>query len=313
VTAAATLLYHRRIRLPRPAIGVFNGRDVVVLLVFITLLPLLYLAVPSLVLTGFLCLTFGSALSIGYQPVLGSRTSWLIIAGLLGADTAIATTSLHSEGGWQAYWAVNSLIVVLAAAAIANLYIQGGMRLRHVTWFAVGLAVYDPIFSMVIPITDKLAARFVAHPLDASIGYRLNGLSVNLGIGDLLVFSLFALAATREHGRRGAAAALTAIASFAALTPVLLPAFLHFGGTDGGFVIPAQAFFGPAAALTYLWLTRTTVTPQAEPNAGQARQLPRPRGQAAPVLSGENIDPEAGRGRTPASTGSRRALGGTRP
>ena len=150
-------------------------------------------------------------------------------------------------------------------------------------------------------------------PLDASIGYRLNGLSVNLGIGDLLVFRQFALAATREHGRRGGAAALTAIASFGALTPVLLPAVLHFGGTDGGFVIPAQAFFGPAAALAYLWLTRTTVTPQAELVAGQASRLPRPRGQAAPVTSGDGIDPGAGGGRTPASTGSRTAFGGTRP
>ena len=117
-------------------------------------------------------------------------------------------------------------------------------------------------------------ARFVADSLDASIGDRLNGLSVNLGIGDLLVFRLFALAATREHGRRGGAAALTAIASFGALTPVLLPAVLHFGGTDGGFVIPAQAFFGPAAALAYLWLARTTVTPHAELVAGQTSRLP---------------------------------------
>lgn len=89
------------------------------------------------------------------------------------------------------------------------------------------------------------------------------------------MFSLYALAQTREHGRRAAAAAaLTAIASFGALTPVLLPAVLPFGGTDGGFVIPAQAFFGPAAALAYLWLTRTTVTPHAELVAGQTSRLP---------------------------------------
>ena len=88
------------------------------------------------------------------------------------------------------------------------------------------------------------------------------------------MFSLYALAQTREHSRRGAAAALTAIASFGALTPVLLPAVLHFGGTDGGFVIPAQAFFGPAAALAYLWLARTTVTPHAELVAGQTSRLP---------------------------------------
>jgi len=47
--------------------------------------------------------------------------------------------------------------MMLAVAAVSNLYIQGGMKLSHVAWFALGLAVYDPLFSFVFPITDQLA------------------------------------------------------------------------------------------------------------------------------------------------------------
>lgn len=95
--------------------------------------------------------------------------------------------------------------------------------------------------------TDFMAlGRPVLSRQDAPVGYRLDGLNVNLGVGDLLVFSLFAVAASKEHGRRGTVTAAAAITLFGALTPILLPAALAFGDTDGGFVIPAQAFFGPA-------------------------------------------------------------------
>jgi len=42
------------------------------------------------VLTGFLILTFTSALAIGYRPVMPRAALWLAIAGLLGADMALA-------------------------------------------------------------------------------------------------------------------------------------------------------------------------------------------------------------------------------
>jgi len=150
----AAIVFFRHIPLQRPAIGTFNGRDVVVLFVFIVTLPALYLAVPHAVLTGFLCLTFISALYIGYRPVVARSWLWLAIAGLLGADMALAAVMGNSVGLWQAYWLVNSGLVMLTAAAVSNLYIQGGMKLRHVAWFALGLAVYDPLFSFVFPITD---------------------------------------------------------------------------------------------------------------------------------------------------------------
>ncbi len=42
---------------------------------------------------------------------------------------------LGTISGWQLSWIENDIIVVLAAVAVVNLYVQGGMRLRHVAWF----------------------------------------------------------------------------------------------------------------------------------------------------------------------------------
>jgi hypothetical protein len=252
----AAVAFFRRIGLQRPAIGTFNGRDVVVLFVFIVTLPVLYLAVPHYLLAGFLCLTFTSALYIGYRPVVPRSWLWLAIAGLLGADMALAAVMGNRVSLWQAYWIVNSAIMMLAVAAVANLYIQGGMRLRHVAWFALGLAVYDPVFSFVFPITDQLANRFAGFALDPSMGFRFGPHIQNIGVGDLLVFTLFVLAAYRGYGRVGAWVAALAVVVVGGIVPVVLPSLVSGLNTEGGFVIPVQTFFGPAAFLIYLWLAR---------------------------------------------------------
>jgi len=250
----ATLTFFRHIELQRPAVGTFNGRDIVVLFLFIVTLPVLYLAVPHLMLTCFLCLTFGSALYIGYRPVLPRGWLCLGISALLGTDIALAAIMNQSVGLWQAYWIVNSGMVMLGVAAIANLYIQGGMRLRHVAWFALGLAVYDPLFSFVIPITDRLAARFDGFALDPSMGFRIGPHIQNIGVGDLLVFTLFVLAAYRGYGRRAAWVCAAGVVVVGGIMPIVVGSIGVGLNPGGGFVIPVQTFFGPVAFLLYLWL-----------------------------------------------------------
>ena len=252
----AALVFFQNITLQRPAIGTFNGRDVIVLFVFIVTLPILYLTVPHAVLTGFLILTFTSALAIGYRPVMPRAALWLAIAGLLGADMALAAVMGSSVGLWQAYWIVNSAVMMFGVAAVSNLYIQGGMKLSHVAWFALGLAVYDPLFSFVFPITDQLANRFVGFALDPSMGFRFGPHVQNIGVGDLLVFTLFVLAAYRGYGRRAAAISAAAVVVIGGIVPVTLPSLVSGLNTEGGFVIPVQTFFGPTAFLLYLWFRR---------------------------------------------------------
>jgi hypothetical protein len=256
-TTAVALVYFTRVRLERPAIGCFNGRDVLFLFGLIVTLPVLYLYVPSIVLTVFLVITFVSALSIGYRPVLPRAVLWPLIGALIAANILVARNLLGTTSGWQLYWALTSVAVLFAAVAVANLYVQGGMRLRHVAWFALGLAVYDPIFSFGIPLTARLADTFAGFPLDPSIGFRAGLNSANIGIGDLLVYCTFTVAAYKAYGRRGARLAFALVAVFGALAPSLAPLAISAVVRTNGVVVPAQLFFGPAAFIGYLILARS--------------------------------------------------------
>ena len=151
------LAYFRRVQLPRPPIGAFNARDLVVLACFIVTLPLLYLAIPADVLTAFLVITFLSALMIALRPLFPARRLWTAVPALLAANIVVTHGMEHTRGGVQLYWLLTSAVVLVAAVGISNLYVQGGLDLRHIAWFTVFLGVYDIVFTRVIPLTPELA------------------------------------------------------------------------------------------------------------------------------------------------------------
>jgi hypothetical protein len=291
-TTSAALFYFRKVRLERPAIGVFNGRDIVILFGFIVTLPVLYLFLPPMVLTLFLVITFVSALSIGYRPVLPSIVLWPAIGLLIGTNILVARNLLGTTRGWQLYWGLTSVVVLLAAVAVANLYVQGGMRLRHVAWFALGLAVYDPIFSFGVPLTAKLADAFAGFPLDPSIGFRAGLDSANIGIGDLLVYSAFTVAAYKAYGRRGARLSFGLVTVFGAIAPSLAPLVITAVVRGNvGVVVPAQLFFGPAAFVGYKILSRSG--PERSMRAWRAAAADERRGPVNRVGPGVALGSEA--------------------
>lgn len=258
-SAGCALLYFRHVRLERPAIGVFNGRDVGVLIFFILILPLIYLVLPPLAITAMLTLIFTGAMYLALRPLLRPRYLWPLVVLLLAGDIWIAWHYLDTVIGWQVYWGFTSIVMLLVSVGVANLYVQGGMRLRHVAWFSFILAFYDLFFVMVIPLSQRLADLFIGRPLDPSIGFRMGADNANIGLGDLLVFCLFTIAAYKGFGRKGVMSALVIIALFGAILPSVSPLIINFViRANVGIVVPAQASFGPAALITYLWLARRT-------------------------------------------------------
>jgi hypothetical protein len=258
-SAAASLgalAYFRRVRLDRPAIGRFNGRDVTILFFFLMILPAFYLVVPRWALETLLVLTFMSALSIGFQPILSPLRAWLVIGFLIGADLWSGQHLLGTVIGWQVFWTENSLIVLLAAISVGNLYVQGGMQLRHVAWFAAGLAVYDSVFSIGFPVTNLLVRDFVGYPLFPAMGMRISFNEAIVGLGDLLVFAAFTIAAVKAYGRPALRLALTLILVFGAAMPTLSGLLINYIDARADVIIPAQTWFGPAALIGYLWLRR---------------------------------------------------------
>jgi hypothetical protein len=250
------LLYLRRVRLERPAIGRFNGRDVMILFASLGVLPALYLVLPQWALTSVLTVAFVAALSIGFRPMLAPTPLWLGIGVLVGADLWMGQRMINGVVNWQAVWAQNSLVVLLAVIAIANLYVQGGMQLRHVAWFAGGLAVYDSIFTLVWPVSNFLIREFVNHPLFPAMGMRISYDEAIVGLGDLLVYAGFTIAAYKAYGRPGLRLALPLVLVFGAVMPAMSGLFINYVDARLDVVIPAQTWFGPAAVIGYLWLRR---------------------------------------------------------
>jgi hypothetical protein len=279
------LFYLRRVRLERPAIGVFNGRDIAILLVFIATLPEIYILLPHWATTCLLGLTFVTSLSIGYRPLVGPTTLWLGIGVLVGVNLWLGRTMLGTVHGWQAFWAEGDIIVLLGAVAVANLYVQGGMRLRHVAWFALLLGGYDIVFTALVPLTNALVEDFLGYPLNPEVGMRIGLYDAAVGIGDLLIYALFMLSAYKAYGWRAARVALVLIAVFGGVVPSLTPLVINFVDARADIVVPVQTWFGPVAFLGYLWMRR---------RYGRERTMreflastdvaPRPRGVTAPEV-----------------------------
>jgi hypothetical protein len=255
-TSLFAWFYLRRVRLDRPAIGRFNGRDVVILFVFLAVLPVVYLALPEWGILCLLVITFMAALSIGFGQLLGPTLTWLGIGLLIGFNIYFGLNMLGTVPGWQVFWAETSLITALAAISVANLYVQGGMQLRHVAWFAFGLGIYDLTFTIVWPVSNYLVREFVGHPLFPAIGMRIGFDEAIIGLGDLLVYALFTTAAVKAYGRFAGRIALALILVFGAAIPALSSLLINYIDARADIVIPAQTWFGPAAVLGYFWMRR---------------------------------------------------------
>lgn len=308
VTPLAAVGYFQRLRLSRPAIGVFNSGDVLAMLGFVVVLPFAYLALPGWALPTVLGLVFAGGLAIGYEPAVPRRwLRWALILGLLGAD--LATWAAWRAGAAPTmFTVVNSVVVMLIAVSASNLSAQGGLQLRHAAWFTAGLAVYDLTFATAIPLTQRLAEAIQGYPFAPSAGLRIGELGAVIGMGDLLAYSLFAVTAYKAYGRFGLRVGVAVIAVFGALLPTLSAEVVEaITGRQPGLV-PAQVYFGPAAFLGYLVLRRRGaerrmaqvrgVDPMASRRPAPAGrpaaappQAPRPLAAGSPSPAASPLDP----------------------
>jgi len=256
LVSACAWYYLRRVRIERPPIGTFNGRDIGILFVLLSTIPLFYLVLPRWLLTSFLALTFLASISIGFGPVLSPARLWIGLGALIGLNIWMGNNLLGTVLGWQMFWAENDILILLGAVSVANLYVQGGMKMRHVAWFALALAVYDVVFTSVWPVTNALVEEFLGYPLDPSMGMRWGFDNAAIGIGDLLVYALLVLTAFKAYGRRAGQIALAVVVVFGAVVPALVPLFINYVDARTDTLVPAQAWFGPAAYITYRIMRR---------------------------------------------------------
>ncbi|MFD4762382.1 hypothetical protein ACFWOJ_26990 [Streptomyces sp. NPDC058439] len=253
----ASVAYFRRVTLPRPAVGAFNGNDMVIMMGFVVALPFLYLSLPGWLLPPVLGLTLAGGLAVGYGPVVRrGLVRWSLIVGLLAADWLAARTAEDDPTHALPYWLINSVVIMMMAVGAANLNAQGGLKLRHISRFALALAVYDLFFATVVPLTQKLFDAVQGYAFAPSAGLRMGEFGAVLGMGDLLVYALFTTVAYKAYGRSGLTLALGLVAVFGALVPTLTPITVEALTGHLPKVVPAQIFFGPAAFFGYVVLRR---------------------------------------------------------
>jgi hypothetical protein len=246
LAAASTLLssaYFRRYQVSRPPIGVFNGRDVAVLLAAIVLIPYLYLALPTAVVATLLVLTTFGILYFTCEPLIRSRR--LLVAVLVAAIAADVVIALTSGTGSNTFLAVNDAVLLLVVVGVANLWAQSGMKARDAAALAAGLAVYDFIATSQLTLMTDLIDKLSEVPLLPFIAWRVGDGALAIGLGDLLLAAVFPLVMRKAFGPRAAAIALAV--GIGVIVAVL--GLIQLGTID--FAVPVMVVLGPLMVAQY--------------------------------------------------------------
>jgi len=209
--AAAVLLgwfYFRRFQMTRPPIGVFNLADVAIMMVAIVLIPLVYLNLPVWIVGTFLFVATLSLLYFTWEPVLFARWAiWLAALLMAGADVA-AAWRYGTES--TAFFAVNNIVLLVAIVGATNLWAQSGMKARDATILGAALIVYDLTATSLMPLMTDLITRLAGLPFAPVVAWRVPGEDqwLGIGLGDLLLATVFPLVMRKAYGRDPGIAAM---------------------------------------------------------------------------------------------------------
>ncbi len=245
---AAGVAYLRRVRVDRPPIGVFNGRDVLIVGAMLIVIPPLYLSIPVGVLAGIFALLSTGLLYFSLSPVLGGRRAAGVAVALVVADVVLAELARGSHE-WT-FLLVNDLALAIVVVGVCNIWVQSGIRARHVALLACGLAVYDVIATLALPLMTDFLERISSVPLTPIIAWGHGSGQAGIGLGDLLIVLVWVLVAEKAFSRRaGLAAAGLAMSCVSVL-------FLAFWLDLVNRPLPAMVVLGPVIGLQYLVLAR---------------------------------------------------------
>jgi hypothetical protein len=274
-------LYFRRFRVTRPPIGVFNRADTLVIIAAIVVVPYVYLVLPILLATMLLGLGTVSVLYFAWEPVMRARWAiWLATLTLVAADVASAFLNGTTS---QPFLIVNNFALLVAVVGVANLWAQSGMAARDVALLAAALTVYDVVATTQASVMLDLVNRLGDLPFAPLVGWDLDRPEVGLalGLGDLLVATLFPLVMRKAFGRTAGSVAMgSVLATIGAMLALLDFRIL-------GDAVPAMIALGPVMLLQYAgWARRRERTTRhylaAEPPGDRSRGWPGVRPATGP-------------------------------
>ena len=252
-TAAVVLLgwaYFQRYQLVRPPLGVINRWDVGFMIAASILVPYLDQILPLWIVTGLLGMALLGMLYAGGEPVLSHRWMlWLVVLSLMGADVVVARIVGTANAP---FWIVNDTVLLLAVVALTNLWAQSGMKACDLALLAGALAIYDLVATWWLPVTTDLTNRLAGGPFYPLVGWGAGHDRLEIGLGDLLLATVFPLVMHKAFGRT---AGNVALASILCMLAVLF-AFVEVAGTP--VTLPAMTILGPLMVLEYYYWLRHT-------------------------------------------------------
>ncbi len=246
LTQITAVLYFRRVTINRPPVGLYNLKDISFMMLMVILLPLLYVRLPATVVVVIMSLVFTNVLYYTFRVALPRWTALLLAVGIVGADIYLAEGT-EVQFASASFIAVNNLLLLLAAIGVCTLYAQAGMRARHVAFFGIALAVYDFIATIALPVMFEFIDRLTTLPMVPIVFWGGED-SVALGLGDILLITLWTVVVYKAYGLRQ-----SLIAGFLGVGAV---AAMFFGFQQGILtnMVPAMVVLGPIMAVQYmLW------------------------------------------------------------
>ena len=236
--------YFRRYQVSRPPIGVFTLQDLALMVLFIILVPFLYLILPAWFVAALLLLAALSILYFTWEPLLHAHwATWLAMCALLAADLGTAfLLGMRSNG----FFAVNDAVLVVIVVGISNLWAQSGMKARDAALLGAFLTIYDVLATSQLPLTSTLFAHLAGLPLAPLLSWGSGRSALGIGLGDLLLATVFPLVLRKAFGRSAGITAMV-LALGAIGTMLLLP-------LRG--VFPVMVVLGPLIVLQYLFWRR---------------------------------------------------------
>ena len=237
-------IYFRRYQLSRVPIGVMNLTDIAVMMVAIIALPFLYLVLPVWLVAAFLLLSALSVLYASLQPILHARWAvWLVTLSLLFSDSVTVFLA-----GDKTEHLLRHQQPDPDPAGGGHRQPLGAKRRQSARSGSArpALALYDFVATAQSPLMTSLIDRLSNLPLAPIIAWNSDGATLSLGLGDLLLASVFPLVMRKAYGRTaGLIALVLALAAIGVL--------LAFPSRQG---FPVMVILAPLMAAQFLYWSR---------------------------------------------------------
>ena len=250
-TASAVLLgwvYFRNYQTARPSIGVLNLGDVAFMIGVIILIPYLYLALPLWLVAAIFAMAMLSILHFVGEPLLRARwANWVVALSLIGADV---WTNLYFGATSTAFFLVNNTVLVLAVVGVTSLWAQSGIKARDVAVLGGVLALYDLIATSLLPLMTDLITHLASIPFAPVVNWGVSHERFVIGIGDLLLATVFPLAMRKAFGRSAGIAAM--VINLGAIAAAM--AFLQLARLEAA--VPLMTGLGPLMVVQYAYWVR---------------------------------------------------------